>query len=637
MRTWNSNYRKLTTSDENGLIIVWMLHKQMWFEEMINNRNKSTVRGMRWTPDGQRICIIYEDGMVIVGSVDGNRLWGKELKTRLAHVAGRPTAATSCSARSTARSTCTTRAAPSSRRSTSPSSTGGGADLAHRHRLVRRRRRAIRRAQFGGAQFFGAIFSRPIHHPPPHRYDGAEGLQDADQPTLAIGLENGRLQLMRRDTDDAPILVDTGTLAASIRWNTSGSVLAVAGSQNAARRRCRWCSSTLRSGSTCARSRCRARDLRVLVGGRLLRLALAVDSYIYFANIRPDYKWGAFAGTVACAYTSPERADWSVLFWAEKTDERRVKHVKRLVHVAAAGEHAVMVQAVDAPSSAAGGEMNGVGMGGPHHSVVLCSAIGAPLDTKTIAMEPKCVAMSPYHVCAASSDHIYVWQYRTLMSRLTSVDEGGGASSLRRKEGRERAFHIDDAPSATQGVEALAIAGTRDGRPIRSSPSPRARLPARRARLGRARAVLAAAPRPRGHLPAALPPRHDAHQLRHEPRRDHRRQRAAHPLRPQRRRRGGGARVGAAGALRAQGRLAVLLGERQPRVVRRDGEDEDDPLSAEWDAPDSGRAAALHMLSPHSPRPSPATATWRPDEPIVVLATSAGGGVLRPRGEGVLP
>ena len=48
--TWNSSYRKLTTSDENGLIIVWMLHKGMWFEEMINNRNKSTVS--RPTPSG---------------------------------------------------------------------------------------------------------------------------------------------------------------------------------------------------------------------------------------------------------------------------------------------------------------------------------------------------------------------------------------------------------------------------------------------------------------------------------------------------------------------------------------------------------------------------------------------------------
>lgn len=51
-----------------------------WYEEMINNRNKSVVRGMKWNADGQKICIVYEDGAVIVGSVDGNRIWGRELK-----------------------------------------------------------------------------------------------------------------------------------------------------------------------------------------------------------------------------------------------------------------------------------------------------------------------------------------------------------------------------------------------------------------------------------------------------------------------------------------------------------------------------------------------------------------------------
>ena len=40
--TWNENFRKLTTSDQNGLIIVWMLHRGIWFEEMINNRNRIT-------------------------------------------------------------------------------------------------------------------------------------------------------------------------------------------------------------------------------------------------------------------------------------------------------------------------------------------------------------------------------------------------------------------------------------------------------------------------------------------------------------------------------------------------------------------------------------------------------------------
>ena len=31
--------------------------------------------------DGLKICIAYENGEVIVGSVDGNRLWGKDIKS----------------------------------------------------------------------------------------------------------------------------------------------------------------------------------------------------------------------------------------------------------------------------------------------------------------------------------------------------------------------------------------------------------------------------------------------------------------------------------------------------------------------------------------------------------------------------
>lgn len=62
--TWNANCRKLTTADATGKITVWMLHKKLWYEEMVNNRNKSVVKDMRWTADGQKICIAYEDGVV---------------------------------------------------------------------------------------------------------------------------------------------------------------------------------------------------------------------------------------------------------------------------------------------------------------------------------------------------------------------------------------------------------------------------------------------------------------------------------------------------------------------------------------------------------------------------------------------
>lgn len=88
--TWNNSYSKLTSADENGLIIVWMLHKNYWFEEMINNRNKSVVRDIKWSPDGTKVCIIYEDGACIVGSVEGSRLWGKDYKHGLAIIEWSP-------------------------------------------------------------------------------------------------------------------------------------------------------------------------------------------------------------------------------------------------------------------------------------------------------------------------------------------------------------------------------------------------------------------------------------------------------------------------------------------------------------------------------------------------------------------
>lgn len=60
---WNEPYQKLTTSDSNGLIIVWLTQRDSWYEEMINNRNKSVVVDMAWSHNGTKIAIAYEDGI----------------------------------------------------------------------------------------------------------------------------------------------------------------------------------------------------------------------------------------------------------------------------------------------------------------------------------------------------------------------------------------------------------------------------------------------------------------------------------------------------------------------------------------------------------------------------------------------
>jgi len=417
---WNENYRKLTTSDQYGLIIVWMLHKGMWFEEMINNRNKSTVRGMKWTSDGQRICIIYEDGAVIVGSVDGNRLWGKELKTQLAHVQWSPDGRNIIF--------CTLQCE------------------VHIYDAIGNYMSKMNLYCLDDAAAPTSLIGIDW-------YDGAEGLQDPNQPTLAIGMENGRLQLQRHEADESPVLIDTGMSASSIKWNTNGSVLAVSGNQAAGggggadRRDVSMVQFYSAHGQHLRTLKVPGSGISALSWeGGSLRVALAVDSYIYFANIRPDYRWGFFGDTLVCAHTQPERSDSTVMFWNTKTDEHNVKYVKQLLDIKACAENCVLAHRAD---------------DNPEHEyvLVLCNAIGSPLALKYIDVAPTFLCITAYHVCAASADFVYVWQYRTLMGALTSVDSGN--SSLRRKEGRERSFHIDDAPSSMTDT-ALAVVRGRD-------------------------------------------------------------------------------------------------------------------------------------------------------------------------------
>ena len=78
--TWNDAFCKLATSDKKGLVIVWGLHQNgVWYEEMMNNRNKSAVCALQWSRDGTKVCIAFADGVVTIGSVNGTKLWSKDV------------------------------------------------------------------------------------------------------------------------------------------------------------------------------------------------------------------------------------------------------------------------------------------------------------------------------------------------------------------------------------------------------------------------------------------------------------------------------------------------------------------------------------------------------------------------------
>jgi WD repeat-containing protein 35 len=387
-----------------------------------NDLKRSLVRDMRWRSNGQEICIAYEDGMVIVGSVDGNRLWSKDIGATLLHAAWSPSGKLLLFV------------------------TADGQVISHNHLGVR----------------IGALKLHPINNEPKGEpsserllkivaidwYDGLKGFSFPDAPSLVIGFESGRIQLMRDEEDTAPILVDTGLIISHARWNPNGSVLAVAGSANNSQSAEVQFFSPL--GQLVASLKVPGTAISSISWESSgLRLALSVDCFVYFANIRPDYHWASFGDIVVFSNVKPDRSDMTVTFWETKSNTTHIKNIKKLLTLQAAGENCVLVcasedagQGQDDVLDNDAAKIQTLSTPLPkQYNLILCNAIGSPVDTKTISVRPDFLTMTEFHIAVASSDTLYVWHYRTQVSKLTSAD----SNLLRRKEGRERSFLIEGA------------------------------------------------------------------------------------------------------------------------------------------------------------------------------------------------
>lgn len=465
---WNPCHQKLTTSDETGLIIVWSMHKGIWYEEMINNRNKSVVRDMKWTSDGKKICIVYEDGAVIVGSVDGNRLWGKEFNMSLHFVEWSPDCRNILF--------------------------GSGEDDIWIYDNDGTRIKQL--VTLGGNEV----------NENPHAtnrlvaiewWDGKGGLNggmskkaDANvvlNPNLCIAWENGIIQLNRGSEDTNPSLFDTHMVVQRCKWNADGTVLTVTGfkmvppndgSMHLVRDNIvKFFTAT---GDFIRTLHVPGEDVHGLTWeGSNLRIAMAVDSFIYFANNRPSYMWAYLLDTVIYTRARPERGETICVFWDLATSEYITKYVVNLKFIVASGDFCAFV-VMEKNSAGAkqlttaantkddkgdDGSMSSGVTSAPSRttlcSIQLRNAIGAIIDVKSIPFVPTHVAMGPYQITVANERTVYTWQYLSVSTKtgIAPTPAGGmfksamddeeddvnktSASSDRvRARGKERIFDI---------------------------------------------------------------------------------------------------------------------------------------------------------------------------------------------------
>lgn len=456
--TWNPQFRKLTTSDESGLIIVWMVHKDAWYEEMINNRNKSVVRDMKWTSDGRKICIVYEDGAVIVGSVDGNRLWGKELSLPLRFVEWSPDNKLILFVTLDAEIWVYD---------------ANGVKL-----------RALTLAAQDSATA-GEIQIAGIHWYCPMGGNSGSKMKKVhpgQPPTLCIAFENGVVQLSRGDDDNNPLIFDTELAITSCKWDSSGTILAITGTQKSHRSSNEQKSVSIikffdAHGQFLRHIRIPGETLSAMSWeGSGLRLALAVDSFIFFANIRPKYTWAYLLNTVVYTYyrSSSDRRDSAVVFWDQTNMETHTKIVANLKFLVAAGDYCVIIIAETTPeesharnnatpsSNIAVGNSNQLSSTagkGEIYRIQLRNSIGAIVDTKVLGFCPKHVSMSPCHLTVTNDRTVYTWQFQ---SQSTKTSESNtfttDSTSNSRAYGKERMFDIENAHvSSAQPPETFRI------------------------------------------------------------------------------------------------------------------------------------------------------------------------------------
>ncbi|EFA11044.2 WD repeat-containing protein 35 isoform X1 [Tribolium castaneum] len=396
---WNETHKKLTTSDQNGVIIVWMLYKGAWYEEMINNRKKSTVVGMAWSADGLKICIIYEDGAVIVGSVDGNRIWGKELKN--IHLSG-------------------VQWSPDGKLLLFSLKNG-------QVHLYDNQGNFIMQIEI----FCNEVTLELIPVVGLDWYNGQNGYMHALCPNLAICYENGRTQIMRNESDTNPVVLDTKMIAVHCSWNHNGSLLAIAGRQYNDDKEMNLVQFYNPFGEHLRTLKVPGTSIACCVWeGGSLRVALAVDSFVYFANIRPDYKWCYFKKTVVFTCCRPQKPGICVSFWDISNNQCHTVYVPILIALSGYGDHCVLVTRSELDESPG------------QYGLILCNTLGTAVDGKYIDIEPIAVTMNSTHVIATSKNNFIVWQYKTPKS--SSVVTGA--------RNKCRMFHIDDNPTGAVEV-----------------------------------------------------------------------------------------------------------------------------------------------------------------------------------------
>lgn len=176
--------------------------------------------------------------------------------------------------------------------------------------------------------------------------------------------------------------------------------------------------------------------------GNGLRLVITIDSLIYFANLRPSYKWCFLKNTIVYSYSKPTKNEQCIVFFDIKTGEKNLKYMKNLIGIAGAGDYCILIaqgeetKAIAQTSSASALAARLTNSKSTYHvqyAIVLCNSIGVPIEQKYIDFQPLYWTINNTHILVSSKSYFYLWNYSSMVDR-----------SLLKKQSFEKLVFIDN-------------------------------------------------------------------------------------------------------------------------------------------------------------------------------------------------
>ncbi|CAL8109802.1 unnamed protein product [Orchesella dallaii] len=268
------------------------------------------------------------------------------------------------------------------------------------------------------------------------RWKTAKTCSEMETPTLAVIWRASCMTLTRGVNDENPIIVDTRLVATCGDWSPNGMYVAVGGQptligQTKQASDFDHINIFDQMGKLLHHIKIPGSPVTSLSWDYLsLRLAIGAGAHVYFANLRPQYRYAYFGcNTVAYAFIRPDGSN-HIGFW--DTKKLTTQEIPGQILDVQGDEDYFAILSV-----------NGTGA----YNVSVLNAVGAPVDGLSImTIEPFAISLTQSVLVCLAPNAVLLWKYQLATSQSLVVSD---MSSKR----RERTFHIDENPKLLENTD----------------------------------------------------------------------------------------------------------------------------------------------------------------------------------------